>query len=63
MLIFLNPLSANITKWSNTQFLGNLPANYLSVFDHFTGLALKGLIYKVEWRTETLIKTEPLTLF
>ena len=37
----LNPLSANPTKWSNTlkQFLG-----YLSVFDHFVGLALKGLI-------------------
>ena len=41
----LNPLSANITKWSNTlkQFVGNLPTNCLSVFDHFLGLALKGL--------------------
>ena len=40
-----NPLSANITKWSNTlkQFVGNLPTNCLSMFDHFVGLALKGL--------------------
>ena len=32
-----NPLSANPTKWSNTlkQFVGKLPTNYLSVFDHF----------------------------
>ena len=26
------------------QFIGNLPTNCLSVFDHFVGLALKGLI-------------------
>ena len=41
----LNPLSANFKKWSNTlkQFVGNLPTNCLSVFDHFVGLALKGL--------------------
>ena len=32
-----NPLSANPIKWSNTlkQFIGNLPTNCLSVFDHF----------------------------
>ena len=30
----VNPLSANFTKWST---------NYLSVFDHFVGLAIKGL--------------------
>ena len=38
-------LSANPTKWSNTlkQFAANLLLNYLSVFDHFVGLALKGL--------------------
>ena len=42
----INPLSANPTKWSNTlkQFVGNLPTNCLSVFDHFVGLALKGLM-------------------
>ena len=41
----LNPLSANFTKWSNTlkEFVGKLPTNCLSVFDHFVGLALKGL--------------------
>ena len=42
----LNPLSANFTKWSNklNQFIDKLPTNCLSVFDHFVGLALKGLI-------------------
>ena len=41
----VNPLSANITKWSNTikQFVDKLPRNCLSVFDQFVGLALKGL--------------------
>ena len=44
-ILFLNPLSDNPTKWSNTlkQFVDNLPTNCLSVFDHFVGLALKGL--------------------
>ena len=44
---FINPLSANNTKWwSNTlkQFIGKLPTNCLNVFDHFVGLALKELI-------------------
>ena len=38
-------LSANFTKWSNTlkQFVVNLPTNCLSIFDHFVGLAIKGL--------------------
>ena len=41
----INTLSTNFTKWSNTlkQFVENLPTNCLSVFDHFLGLALKGL--------------------
>ena len=41
----LNALGVNPTKWSNTlkQFVGNLPTNCLSVFDHFVKLALKGL--------------------
>ena len=40
-----NPLSTNFTKWSNTlkQFVGKLPTNCLSVFDHFVGLGLNGL--------------------
>ena len=53
----LNPLSANFTKWSNTliQFVGKFPTNCLAVFDHFVGLALKGLntqglIFKKELR-------------
>ena len=42
-----NPLSAKLTKWQNTlkQFVGNLPTKCLSVFGHFTGLAIKGLNY------------------
>ena len=48
MLIFeadINPLIANITKWSNTlkQFVCTLTTNCLSVFDHFVGFVLKGL--------------------
>ena len=41
----INPLNANFKKWSNTlkQFVGKLPTNCLSVFDHFVGLVLKGL--------------------
>ena len=48
-LVF-NPLSANPTKWSNTlkQFVGYLPTNRLSVFDHFVKLAVKVLI-KILW--------------
>ena len=43
--LYIDPLSANPTKWSNTlkQFVSKLPMNCLSVFDHFVGLALKGL--------------------
>ena len=43
------PLSANFTKWSNTleQFVGKLPTNFLSVFDHVVGMALKGLTTKI----------------
>ena len=32
------------TKWSNTQKIHLLLQKYLSVFDHFVGLALKGLM-------------------
>ena len=43
-----NPLSANPTKWSNKlkQFFANLLTICFSVFDHFVGLALKGLKIK-----------------
>ena len=42
---FVNPLSTNPTKWSDTlkQFVSKLSTNCLSVFDHFVGLALEGL--------------------
>ena len=45
VLLLVNPLSANPTKWSNIlkQFVDNLTVNCLSVFDHFVGLAIKGL--------------------
>ena len=41
-----NLLSANLIKWSNTlkKFIGCSMTNYLSVFDHFVRLTLKGLI-------------------
>ena len=47
-----NPLSANPTKWSDTlkQFVGKLPTNCLSVFDHFVGLALKGLSVQLPFK-------------
>ena len=47
----VNPLSANFTKWSNTlkQFVGKLPTNCLSVFNHFVELALKGLYVESVW--------------
>ena len=41
-----NPLSTNPTKWSNTlkHFVGNLPKNCFSVFDHFVRLVRKGVL-------------------
>ena len=43
----LTYFSANFTKWSNKlkQFVGSLPTNCLSMFDHFVRLVLKGLTY------------------
>ena len=54
--ICVNPLSANFTKWTNTlkQFVGKFPTNCLSVFDHFVGLELKGLI--AFFKMSTLLK-------
>ena len=45
-LIESNLVSENPTKWSNTlkQFVGKMPTNCLSLFDHFVKLALKRLI-------------------
>ena len=49
VVLLIYPLSGNPTKWPNTlkQFVGKLPTNYLSVFDHFVKLALKGLKKRV----------------
>ena len=46
-------LSANPRKWSNTlkQFVDNLPTNCLSVFNHFAGLALKGITFMKQLQT------------
>ena len=46
-MLFFDPLSANPTEWPNTlkQFAtSNLLTDCLSAFDHFVGMALKGLI-------------------
>ena len=61
LLTEFNPLSADPTKWSNIlrQFVGKLPTNFLSVFDHFMGLALKGLHkttnFYFPWNEETVL--------
>ena len=39
----VNPLRANVTKWSNTLKQFVQPTNCLSVFDHLVGLVLKRL--------------------
>ena len=41
----INPLRANPILWLSThkQFVNSLPTNCWSVFDHFVGLAYKGL--------------------
>ena len=61
----LNPLSAKFIKWSNTlkQFVGKLPINCLSMFDHFVGLALKGLritLFHKEYAGHILLAVAPL---
>ena len=64
-LLLFNPLSANITKSSTTlkQFVGKLPTNCLSVFDHFVKLALKGLRKGVKERIRLFDVHVILTLF
>ena len=45
----LIPLSANPPKWPKTQKTTRQqkPTNCLSVFDHFVGLVLKGLLIRM----------------
>ena len=49
----LKNLSVNRTKRSNTlkQFVGNLPTNCFSVFEHFVGLAFKWLTFELPTKT------------
>ena len=58
----INPVSANMIKWSNTlkQLVGKLPTNCLSVFEHFVGLALKGLRLSLRWEKFHLLLLSPL---
>ena len=58
--MLFNPLSANITKWSNTlkQFVSKLPTNCLSVFKHFVGLTFKGLIQLRGYKKRTVEQNE-----
>ena len=62
----IKPLNTNPTKWSNTfkKFVGKLPTNCLSMFDHFVGLAFKGLdsISNIFQETHDLVLTGPLII-
>ena len=40
---YFNPLSVNLTKWSKKNSNNSSAFAILSEFDHFVGLALKGL--------------------
>ena len=58
LLYCINPLSANPQNGQTTQTIRwQQPKNCLRVFDHFVGLALKGLIFvhsvfeKLSYRT------------
>ena len=65
---FINPLSANPAKWSNTlkEFFGKLPTNCLSLFDHFVDFALKGLTSLTTdphfWSSTCMVRVEMITL-
>ena len=63
-LIWVNYFSASFTKCSNTlkQFVGHLPTNCLSVFDHLLGLALKGLRHVVAFWIIENFRTMPCPL-
>ena len=48
-LILLEPILQN--GQTLKQFVASLPTNCLSVFDHFVGLALKGINVRIKTRT------------
>ena len=54
--LYFNPLSAKFIKWSNKlkQIVGKLPTICLSVFDHFSGLAFKGLMMNIPLKNKRL---------
>ena len=55
--VVVNPLSDNPTKWSNTQKIRRQqPTNCVIVFDHFVGLALRGLKIKYFWAALQLMR-------
>ena len=45
VLTLLAPISQNGQTNTLKQFVGNLPMNCLSVFNHFMGLAVEGLMF------------------
>ena len=53
--LWFDALSANPPKWSDTlkQFVGKLPTNCLSVFDHFVRLVLKGLTSEISFEGDS----------
>ena len=59
-----NSLNINPLKWSYTlkQFVGNLPMNCLSVFDHFVKLAMKELMSQIATVLVLIKNINPKTL-
>ena len=57
---FRSSLSANFTKVKHTQRIRwqFLPTNCLSVFDHFMGLALKGLEHYILLHVDVIFRGE-----
>ena len=42
------------------QFVGKFETNYLRVFDHFAGLALKGIsVFVLFWKAKLIFKVSP----
>ena len=68
---YFYPLYASPIKWSNTpKICPPLPMNCLSVFDHFVGLALKGLrfcesslLWTFDWGLNTPLNKNVLVKF
>ena len=57
LLYLIIPLSTKLTKWPNTlrQFVSNLSTKCLSVFGHFVGLVLKGLLLMLSIATRKIV--------